>query len=173
MTVTPCDWQERSAIDPAWVKAADYRDAYRVALSRPDMTVEALFFAVFGHRPPAMKAVMLLRNQVAAIAGLETSRATDVLQPQVASTYAVGDRIGGWPIFHLSGDELVAGRDNAHMDFRLSVMKIVHAGEPAAVFATVCDVHNRFGAVYLATILPFHKWGVRKLISNAAEAGRL
>jgi len=32
---------------------------------------------------------------------------------------------------------------------------------------------NAFGRVYLFFIIPFHKWGVQRLIANAAAAGRL
>ncbi len=42
---------------------------------------------------------------------------------EVRSTYAVGDRIGPWPIFPISQKEIVAGRNNKHLDFRLSVLK--------------------------------------------------
>jgi len=41
---------------------------------------------------------------------------------------------------------------------------------PSAVISTVCVVHNWFGRVYLFFVVPFHKWGVRWLISNALAA---
>jgi hypothetical protein len=33
--------------------------------------------------------------------------------------------------------------------------------------------HNAFGRAYLATILPFHRFGVAKLLGNASSAGRI
>ena len=39
-----------------------------------------------------------------------------------------GDKIGPWPVFFVGENEIIAGRDNKHMDFRLSVLK-VRSGE--------------------------------------------
>jgi hypothetical protein len=33
--------------------------------------------------------------------------------------------------------------------------------------------HNAFGRAYLATVLPFHRFGVARLLTDAAAAGRL
>jgi len=68
---------------------------------------------------------------------------------------------------------LVAGRDNKHMDFRLSIMKVRDSNGPSVVVSTVCLVHNRFGRYYLSSITPFHKFGLRKLMANAVAAERL
>jgi Protein of unknown function (DUF2867) len=85
----------------------------------------------------------------------------------------VGKKIGPWPIFFLGPDELVAGRDNKHMDFRLSIMKVRDGSGPSVVVSTLCMVHNRFGRYYLSSITPLHKFGLRKLITSALAAGRL
>jgi Protein of unknown function (DUF2867) len=39
--------------------------------------------------------------------------------------------------------------------------------------STVCMVHNKSGRLYLSSIIPFHKFGVRRLMANALAAGRL
>jgi hypothetical protein len=57
----------------------------------------------------------------------------------------VGQKICPWPIFFLGPDELIAGRDNKHMDFRLSIMKVRDGNGPSVVVSTQCMVHNRFG----------------------------
>ena len=54
-------------------------------------------------------------------------------------------RCRGRPIFFLGPDELVAGRDNKHMDFRLSIMKVRDRDGPSVVVSTLSMVHNRFG----------------------------
>jgi hypothetical protein len=38
---------------------------------------------------------------------------------------------------------------------------------------TVCKVNNVFGKIYLFFVLPFHKWGLKKIISRAVAAGRI
>jgi hypothetical protein len=67
-------------------------------------------------------------------------------------------------------DELVTGRNDKHLDFRVSVIR--EAGK-RVVFSTAVMTHNTFGRTYLAAILPFHRFGVRGLRTNAAAAGRI
>ena len=69
--------------------------------------------------------------------------------------------------------ELVAGRDNKHMDFRLSVLKVSDGDAINVVVTTVCTIRNRFGKHYLRTIVPFHRRGLQRLLSNAIVANRL
>ena len=83
-----------------------------------------IFFAVFGHTPLWMKTMLLLRNALARLAGLEVPKVAEIMTPEVKSTYRVGDKIGPWPVFFVGDDEIIAGRDNKHMDFRLSVLKV-------------------------------------------------
>ena len=85
----------------------------------------------------------------------------------------MGESIGPWPIYFLGEVELVAGRDNKHLDFRLSVLKQGTGQAAYAVVSTVCRTHNAFGRTYLYLVVPFHKWGVQRLLSRAAQAGRL
>jgi hypothetical protein len=59
------------------------------------------------------------------------------------------------------------------MDFRLSVLKATDGEAASVVVSTVCTVHNALGQVYLFFIVPFHRRGVRVLMSNAVEAKRL
>jgi hypothetical protein len=51
--------------------------------------------------------------------------------------YVVGEKIGVWPIFSLSENEVIAGRNNKHMDFRLSVMKVPDGDRPRVVVSTI------------------------------------
>ena len=95
----------------------------------------------------------------------------EIVNMEKRDRYFVGEKIGPWPIFFLGSDELVAGRDNKHMDFRLSIMK-VHDDSPSVVVSTLCMVHNKFGQYYLSLITPFHKFGLRRLMASALAAGQ-
>ena len=77
------------------------------------------------------------------------------------------------PIFFLSSNELVAGRDNKHMDFRLSIMKMHDGIRPSIVVSTLCMFRNKFGQYYLSSNIPFHKFGLRRLMASALSAQRL
>jgi hypothetical protein len=173
MPIEACDVPILSVLDRRVIDAAFFRDSYRVSLTRPRASVVDIFFGVFGHHPLWMKRLLILRNHVAALCGLDASSASEIMRPEVKPSYRVGDKIGPWPIFSLTESELVAGRDNKHLDFRLSVLKEDDAEVTSVVISTVCTTHNVFGKVYLLLIVPFHKRGVQHLISSAVAAGRL
>jgi Protein of unknown function (DUF2867) len=173
MTIVACELPANSALDVQWVATAYFRDAYRAPLSRPSASVIDLFFGVFGHHPAWMKFFLIVRNRIASAVGLEAPSASDIIHIDRKSFYQVGDTIGVWPIYVLSDTELIAGRDNKHLDFRLSVLKDGHAVNASIVVSTVCSVHNRFGKVYLFFVVPFHRWGVQRLLARAVAAGRL
>ncbi len=193
MSVQTCEVPSTSVLDRQWVESAFFRDAYRVPLSYATPTQSApggpdvidVFFAVFGHHPMGMKRLLIGRNWLAAKCGLAVPLTSAILTPQREASYTVGDTIGPWPIFSLTPRELVAGRNNTHLDFRLSVLVetttganshsfAVHAAtQQSAVISTVCHTHNVFGKLYLLCIIPFHIWGVKLLIARAVSAGRL
>jgi len=173
VTITPCCLPTRTALDRTLIEKASFVDSYCVSLTRSGAGVVDIFFAVFGHHPVWLKAILLARHRVGAWFGLKAASTSEVLAPTRRETYGVGRNIGPWPIYFLGDSELVAGRDNQHLDFRLSVLKH-HSGHAAfATISTVCRAHNRFGRVYLRVIAPFHKRGVRLLLSRALSGGRL
>lgn len=162
-----------SMLDRRSIETAYFRDAYRIPLRHPDAGMVDIFFGLFGHHPWWMKAALIARNKVAALCGLHGAAASETLHFERKPHYAAGDKIGVWPIHSLTGDELIAGRDDKHLDFRLSVLRERNGTTASVTVSTVCVTHNRFGKVYLFFVIPFHKWGVRKLLSNAMAAGRL
>jgi hypothetical protein len=172
-TVIECDVPALSTINRRLIETAYFRDSYRAPLTRPSASVTDIFFAIFGHHPLWMKLVLIVRNRIASLCGLDAPKASEILYVEINPSYSVGAKIGPWPIFSLSETELVAGRDNKHLDFRLSVLKETDGETASVVVSTLCWVHNGFGKVYLFFIVPFHKWGVRRLIARALGAGRL
>jgi len=160
-------------IDRRLIEAAYFQDAYRAPLNRTTASVIDVFFAVFAHHPMWMRILLIVRNRIAAACGLDAPKTSEIVNLEIKSSYAVGDKIGVWPLFSLTETELVAGRDNKHLDFRVSVLKETGGEAASVVVSTVCVVHNVFGKLYLCFIVPFHKWGVRLLISRAILAGRL
>ena len=173
MAVTRCDLPTDTAIDRELIQHAYFTDSYRVPLQRADAPVVDIFFAVFGHHPAWLKAVLLERHRLGALFGLRAARVSQILSPAKASSYRVGQHIGPWPIHFLGESELVAGANDKHLDFRVSVL--MHSSNQAAfaTISTVCRTHNWFGKLYLRVIAPFHSWGVQFLLSKASRAGRL
>ena len=173
MTIVECDVPSGSMLGREAIEHAYFRDAWRAPLRRSELGIVEIFFAIFGHHPLWMKLLLIVRNKVASLVGLEAPTASDILHVEIRDRYVVGDKIGVWPIFALSENEVVAGRDNKHLDFRVSVLKVPSGDAPSVVVSTICTVHNLSGKVYLFFVVPFHKYGVRKLLANALAAQRL
>ncbi len=173
MNVTECVIPSASMLDPAVISAAYFKDSYSAPLSNTNTSITMLFFALFGYHPLWVKRILILRNQIASLCGLDVPTPGEIMNVEIKSSYDVGDTIGPWPIFALSENELIAGRNNGHLDFRLSILRIKGEGAPRVVVSTICSVHNLFGKLYLFFIVPFHKWGVKRLIADAVSSGRL
>jgi hypothetical protein len=144
-----------------------------VPLSRRQLGIVDVFFGIFAHHPLWMKLLLIVRNKVASLAGLDAPTASEILRVEIKDRYVVGEKIGVWPIFSLSEDVVVTGRNNKHLDFRLSVLKLSDGEGMSVVVSTICTVHNLAGKVYLFFVVPFHRYGVRKLMANALAARRL
>jgi hypothetical protein len=117
MSVVESDVPPNSALGKELIEHADFCDAYRAPLSALDLSVVDIFFSIFAHRPGWMNMMLIARNKVAALAGLEVPTTLEITMMEKRDRYFVGEKIGPWPIFFLSPDELIAGRDNKHMDF--------------------------------------------------------
>jgi hypothetical protein len=173
MGVTRCDLPAHTAVERELIDHAFFTDSYRVPLARTDMSVVDIFFAVFGHHPAWLKAILLARHRAGALIGLRAAPASQILAPTQAASYRPGQHIGPWPIHFLGEGELVAGTNDKHLDFRVSVLRHGSGHGEFAIISTVCRTHNRFGEAYLRLIAPLHRWGVRYLLSRAIQAGRL
>jgi hypothetical protein len=168
-----CAVPPASSLQPRWVAKAYFRDAYRAPLTAPPAGVVDLFFGIFGHHPRWIKRALVWRNRLAKRCGLSVPSEAEVMSPVRKPTYKVGDTIGPWPIFSVDDNELIAGRDNGHLDFRLSILREPGGPSPSVVVSTLCVVHGWSGKAYLFFIVPFHRWGVRYILTRALRAGRL
>ncbi len=154
------------------MRDAAYRDSYRVAAATSATPVGS-FFAIFGHRPWWMKLALVLRHQLGRMMGLDSSSVRSILRPERREHAEPGSSLAGWQVYESSASENVVGRDNRHLDFRLSVAHEQRAGARQLRVSTACITKNRFGTVYLKAIAPLHRRGLRWLIARAALAGRL
>ncbi len=173
MRVVECEVPSGSALSREMIERAFFRDSYRTPLCRKELGIVSVFFGIFGHHPLWMKFALIVRNKVASVAGLDAPAASEILHVEIKDHYAVGDVIGVWPIYSLSQDEIIVGRNNKHLDFRLSVLKVLDGDKASVIVSTICTVHNLSGKLYLFFVVPFHRYGVRKLMANARAAGRL
>ena len=76
------------------------------------------------------------------------------------------DKLGPFPVEFENDHELIAGFDDKHLDFRVSV--ISQSGK--VYLATWVHPHNIGGKIYLATIMPFHILISRNALGRVAAA---
>jgi hypothetical protein len=173
MSVVECELPPGSMLNREPMQHAYFRDSYRMSLRRSELGIVDIFLGIFAHHPLWMKLLLIARNKVSSLIGLDAPTASEILHVEIKDRYAVGEKIGVWPIFWLNEDEIVAGRNNKHMDFRLSVLKVPDGDGASVVVSTICSVHNLSGKLYLFFITPFHRYGVRTLMANALAARRV
>ena len=148
-----------------------YIDSYEVPVTRDGMSLIGIDAAALDHVPGVFKQLLVVRSTLVkpfGIGGVSYRELTDPID--TGKRYAVGDKLGRWTIYSIAEDEIITGANDKHLDFRVSVLR--EEGR-RVVLSTAVMTHNRLGRGYLAAILPFHKFGVAQLLTNASAAGRI
>ncbi|RLK08508.1 DUF2867 domain-containing protein [Ruegeria conchae] len=76
------------------------------------------------------------------------------------------DKVGIFPVEHDDASEVIAGFDDRHLDFRVSVF----SEDGRISLATWVHRHNLGGRLYLAIILPFHILIARNALARVSRA---
>lgn len=152
---------------------AYYHDTYEAPLRRPELKMHEIYVAILGHLPWWARAAIIARNNVVSLVGLHAEPAAKVWTPELKESYQPGDKIVRFTLFHQDENEIIAGLDDKHLDFRVSLMKLNEAGAHKVAVSTVIFTHNNFGKAYLGVVLPFHKRGLKHLLSQAVTSGRI
>ncbi|ATQ44105.1 DUF2867 domain-containing protein [Caulobacter mirabilis] len=97
--------------------------------------------------------LLALRNRLARLVGLKTGG------------FTLGD--GGFPILSETPDEIVAGLDDRHLDFRI-VVTLVRGPSPDLRVTTLVARHGLAGRAYIALIAPFHRRILRRVMARHA-----
>lgn len=172
MAVTRCD-MPRSCTFSGDRDTYYYWDCFETSLGRPDLSAQEIYLEIFSHFPQWAKSLLLLRNKIVSTFGIRGPTSAELDGLKVKQSYVAGDKIALFTLFSQSVDELVAGGDDKHLAFKVSVLKVAEPEATKVVLTTIVSPHNLFGRVYLFLILPFHKFGVKTLMRNAVAAGRI
>jgi hypothetical protein len=134
------------------VGTGDFLDCYAVdAEVAPRQAAEIVV-----RFPGWARALLLLRRVLTAPFGLSNDG------PEAA------DKLGPFPVELETGREVIAGFDDRHLDFRVSV----YAAGGRVFLATWVHPHNLGGRLYLAAIMPFHVAIARDALARVAVACR-
>lgn len=160
--VTRCELPPGSRLLEA-LAPVDYLESFAVDADAHDRTIVEIYAALLGRPPAIFKHALVLRSLIVKPLGLRGVRYRDLDRAiDTTRTYAPGDRLGRWTIYAHTADELVTGEDDAHLNFRVSVLR--DPGAKRIVLSTSVQTRNALGRAYLATILPAHRLGVGFLL---------
>ena len=134
-----------------WAEPTDFLDCYVVRASMPARSAANIIVDF----PGWARLLLLLRRWVMAPFGLSNDG------PSAA------DKIGPFPVEFETDDELVAGFDDKHLNFRVSVL----SRQGRVFLATWVHPHNPGGRLYLRSILPFHILIARDALRRVAIQG--
>ncbi len=68
-------------------------------------------------------------------------------------------------IYSIGKEEIIAGEDNVHLDFRVSVLK----EDDEVTISTLVHYNNLFGKVYMTIVMPFHRLVVKAMMRNVLK----
>lgn len=172
MRAVECGFPAASTL-PRHMESFDYWDSFKVDLSRGELKIHEIYLGIFAYPPEWLKLLLNIRTKAVSVFGIGGPTAFDLNHVEIKDSYAVGDKIALWPLFSQDDNEIVAGKNDKHLDFRVSVLRLEEEGVSKVVLTTVVKTHNRFGEAYLRLITPFHKFSVKQIMSNASAARRV
>jgi hypothetical protein len=142
-------------------------DAYEAHL--PEGAIhdpQALARFIFGNQPSWVSKLMRMRDLIAARFGLKTANRLRTSPDK---------RIGIFKVYETHPTEVILGEDDAHLDFRVSVLVrsklLAGSGASFVVVSTVVHCHNLLGRCYIFFIAPFHRLVVKAGLRRAATLG--
>jgi hypothetical protein len=139
---------------------AQFIDAYSVSVNDAARDARHAAEKMTARGSRWTEALLRLRNYLVAPFGLKTAVPTGNNAP---------DSVGIFPVLSETPGRLVAGLDDAHLDFRL-VIDVAGTGSERRVTATTLVLtHNFLGRAYLAIILPFHRLIVPSMLRMVAS----
>ncbi|MGZ2258421.1 DUF2867 domain-containing protein [Roseobacter sp. A03A-229] len=137
----------------SYVAPGDFLDCYQVSSTLPALTAAQIIVEF----PGWAKALVALRSVLVAPFGLLNEGTGDA------------EKLGPFPIEQTSDTEVIAGFNDKHLEFRVSV----HSAQGRVSLATWVHAHNIGGRAYLAAIMPFHIAIARNALARIARAGPL
>jgi hypothetical protein len=94
------------------------------------------------------------------------------LKPSGEGAPAPGGLIGLFPVLSETPEQLVAGFDDSHLDFRIVVDVAGDASLRHVTLTTLVKTNNFLGRTYLRLITPFHKLVARGMMGRIVEPAR-
>ncbi len=147
-----------------FISRIDYEDAFAVKLYRTDISIENIYLNVFGHTPRWINKLLELRNKMVKPFGLKTNS-----EEMKKENLKVGEKAGIFKIYAIYENEIIAGEDERHLNFRVSVLR----DKKMLTMSTLVQYNNWLGKLYFFIVKPFHKIVVKSMLKSAVRNNRI
>ncbi|MEO1749157.1 MAG: DUF2867 domain-containing protein [Pseudomonadota bacterium] len=132
---------------------SDWADAYQIVVEQTYASAREAGDAIIASFPSWTSSALALRQVLVTPFGLKGP----------ADEARAEDRLGIFPVCAETTNQLVAGIDDKHLDFRIIIdLKELDTGQ-SVTLTTAIKRHNFLGRSYLLAVMPFH----RQIISSA------
>ncbi len=148
----------------SFITRIDYEDTFAVALKNKDITIEDVYLNVFAHSPRWVNNLLKLRNTIVKLFGIKTN-----VGEMKKESLKIGEKTGIFKIYAIYDNEIIAGEDEKHLDFRISVLK----NEGILTISTLVQYNNWFGRLYFFIVKPFHKVVAKSMMKSAVDNNRI
>jgi len=148
----------------SFITRIDYEDTFAVALQNKDIAIEDVYLNVFTHSPKWVNNLLKLRNKIVKLFGIKIN-----VGEMKKENLKVGEKTGIFKIYAIYDNELIAGEDEKHLDFRISVLK----NEGILTISTLVQYNNWFGRLYFFIVKPFHKVVAKSMMKSAVKNNRI
>lgn len=152
------------------LQSCTFHDSYATPDPFPDWPLTRVWHRALSQTPAWVHRLMALRNAIAAPFGLKTGAGLNVRRVSPShdpsDDWRVGDQTGLFVLRTLAEHELVAGLDDKHLNFDLSLLREWREGVPWLVLSTVVFEHNLLGRSYMKVITPFHRIICKTLLAR-------
>ncbi len=150
----------------AFIAKVDYEDAFKVTLNKQTISIEDIYLQIFTYTPKWVNSLFKFRNSIGGLFRLDTSKEIEEIN---AKNLKVGLKAGIFKIYDIKPNEIIAGEDDRHLNFRVSILK----RNNEVVLGTLVKYNNTAGKIYMAIIMPFHKLIVKTMLANAVKNKRI
>jgi hypothetical protein len=144
----------------ALLAGAQFVDAFRITVDDNALDARRAAERMMARGPRWVETLITVRNRVVAPFGLKTPAPTRT---------STADTIGIFPVLSEMPSRVVAGLDDAHLDFRVVVDVVAGPSGRRVTATTLVLTHNLLGRLYLRVILPFHRLIARTMLRQVAD----
>ncbi len=148
-------------------KSFHYVDSFRSqdATMRPDNDVISIGKLFLTSGPGWADCLMSIRDKAVGVFGLKTAgQLTSEAKNPDNFKFQMGEQLGIFKLYAKTGNELVLGDDDKHLNFRVSLLldgKNKDTDKKKIMITTAVEYKNVFGRIYFLPVKPIHQFIVK------------